>query len=269
LSGLNKETKLLVFSFIAVLLVVFLYTRPKTVVKDADQTTQKTKKEEASPSKESLHELSPALKSKLAAIRSSKESQTKILNDLGLAFAAESVFDSAGFYFAKLAKLNPSLVNILKTADTYNQAYSLAIDPANAEQLAEQTRSFYSKALTLDPENLYAKTNLASTYVKSETPMKAITMLREVVETNPNYIPAILSLGGLSMQSNQYDKAILRFKKVLTIDPKNVNAKLGLAYSFIETNKKLDAKIILQELLKADINQVMKDEINKTLNTLK
>jgi outer membrane protein len=269
LSGLSKETKLLVFSFIAVLFVVFLYTRPKYVVKDDDQTTQKTKKEESSSNKESIHVLSEALKLKLSSIRISKGSQSKILNDLGLAFANESVFDSAGYYFAKLATLEPSLNNVLKAADTYNQAYGLAIDPVNAEKLAEQTRLFYTKALTLDPDNLYAKTNLASTYVKSETPMKAITMLREVIETNPNYIPAILSLGGLSMQSNQYDKAILRFQKVLSIDPKNVNAKLGLAYSFIETNKKPEGKSILEELLKTDINQVMKDEINKTLNTLK
>jgi outer membrane protein len=266
LSGLNKETKLLGFSFIAVLLVIFLYTRPKVVVKDADQTTQKTKKEESS---ESVHTLSSALKSKLNAIRNSKENQSKILNDLGLAFANESVFDSSAFYFAKLATLEPTLNNLLKAADTYNQAYGLAIDPVNSEKLAEQTRSFYSKALAIEPENLYAKTNLASTYVKSQTPMKAITMLREVIDTNPNYIPAILSLGGLSMQSNQYDKAVLRFQKVLSLDPKNVNAKLGLAYSYIETKKKAEAKTIFEELLKTNINQVMKDEINKTLNTLK
>jgi outer membrane protein len=269
LSGLNKEAKLLVFSFIAFLLVIFLYTRPKVVIKDADQTTQKTKKDETPSSKESVHVLSGALKSKLKSIRSSKDTQSKIFNDLGIAFAQESVFDSSGFYFAKLATLEPTLSNSLKAADTYNQAYSLAIDPVNAEKLAELTRSFYSKALAIDPENLYAKTNLASTYVKSETPMKAITMLREVIETNPNYVPAILSLGGLSMQSNQYDKAILRFQKVLSIEPKNVNAKLGLAYSFIETNKKTEAKAILEELSKTDINQVMKDEINKTLKTLK
>jgi outer membrane protein len=269
LSGLNKETKLLLFCLGAILLTVFLYTRPKFVVKKADQTTQKNKSSEKTTSTESVHALSEPLKAKLSQIRSTKISNSDILSQTAIAFAQESVFDSAAFYFAKLATIEPSLINTIKTADTYNEAFGLAIDPVKAEELAEKARSYYTKAMAIDPENLYAKTNLATTYVKSQTPMKGITMLREVLDTNPNYIPAILSLGTLSMQSNQYDKAVLRFQKVLSIDPKNVNAKLGLAYSFVETKKKAEAKVIFEGLLKENINQVMKDEINKTLVSLK
>jgi cytochrome c-type biogenesis protein CcmH/NrfG len=99
--------------------------------------------------------------------------------------------------------------------------------------------------------------------------MKAITMLREVLDQEPNYVPAIMSLGGLSMQSNQYDKAAARFQNVLKIDPANVNAKLGLAYSLIELDRKLEAKGLLNDVLSQNIDDVMKDEIIKTLNSLK
>ncbi len=266
--GLSKEIKLLVFSILAIFAVVFLYTRPKVVIKDDAQTTQKTN-EKTAPPKESVHVLSESLKTKLLSIRNSKETEQVIFDKIGAAFAEESVFDSAGYYFEKLVKLENSLPNTIKAADMYNQALSLSLDPVKAEQYAEKARTYYGQAMALEPGNLYAKTNLASTYVKSQTPMKAITMLREVVDTNPNYIPAILSLGGLSMQSNQYDKAVLRFQKVLTLDPNNVNAKLGLAYSYLETNKKAEAKAIFETLLKSNINQVMKDEVTKTLNTLK
>ena len=265
---MSKEIKLVGFSILAIFAVVFLYTRPKVVIKDDAQTTQKTN-EKTPPPKESVHELSEGLKAKLQTIRSTKESQSIIFNNIGLAFAEESVFDSAGYYFEKLVKVENTLANTIKAADMYNQAFSLGLDPIKNEQYAEKARTYYGQAMAIDPSNLYAKTNLASTYVKSQTPMKAITMLREVLDVNPNYVPAILSLGGLSMQSNQYDKAVLRFQKVLSLDANNVNAKLGLAYSYLETNKKAEAKGIFQALLKSDINQVMKDEVTKTLNTLK
>lgn len=71
------------------------------------------------------------------------------------------------------------------------------------------------------------------------------------------------------MQSNQYDKAAVRFQNVLKLDPNNVNAKLGLAYSWIELNKKAEAKALLNDVLSQNIDNVMKDEIVKTLNSLK
>jgi Flp pilus assembly protein TadD len=135
--------------------------------------------------------------------------------------------------------------------------------------LVEKARAAYNKVLALQPADLHAKTNLAMSYVGSDAPMKAITMLREVLDQEPKYIPAIMSLGGLSMQSNQYEKAASRFQNVLQIDPTNVNAKLGLAYSLIELGKKPDAKALLNDVLKQNIDPVMKDEITKTLNSLK
>jgi predicted Zn-dependent protease len=99
--------------------------------------------------------------------------------------------------------------------------------------------------------------------------MKAIKMLREVLDQQPDYVPAMMSLGGLSMESGQFDKAIQRFENVLKVDPKNINAQLGIAYSLIELGKAPEAKNILNKVLKEDIDPIMKDEITKTLNSLK
>ncbi len=70
-------------------------------------------------------------------------------------------------------------------------------------------------------------------------PMKAIGMLLEVVEQDPEHFRATLALGEFSMQSGQYDKAIIRFKKLLEIDAEYVDAhlRLGESYAALQQNE--------------------------------
>jgi tetratricopeptide (TPR) repeat protein len=272
LNGLNKTTHLIVVLLISLAGFAFLYTRPKSVVKDDAQTVQQSKTDSSTTSKEVAHKLSDESEKNLATLRASLSSSSdkeQIFKQIADLYSKESVFDSAGYYLEKIAEANPSIETWSNTGDAYFQGFNLAISPANMEFLVEKTRNAYNKVLTLQPANLHAKTNLAMSYVGSDSPMKAITMLREVLDQEPNYIPAIMSLGGLSMQSNQYDKAAARFQNVLKIDPTNINAKLGLAYSLIELKKQPEAKLLLNEVLSQDIDAVMKDEITKTLNSLK
>ncbi|WP_255068213.1 lipopolysaccharide assembly protein LapB [Lacihabitans sp. LS3-19] len=267
---MNKKKHLLILVLLSIGAFAFLFTRPKSVVKDIDQTVQQNQKEPSS--KEVAHHLSPESEALLESLQQKAQSpkgQLEAFSEIANLYIKESVFDSAGYYFEKIAKTTPSVNNWSNAADAYFQGFNLAISPENLEKLVEKTRACYNEVLKLEAGNLHAKTNLAMSYVGSDNPMKAIGMLREVLDQEPKYIPAIMSLGGLSMQSNQYDKAAVRFSNVLQIDPNNVNAKLGLAYSYIELGKKDEAKAILNQVIALDIDQVMKDEIAKTLNSLK
>ena len=272
LNGLNKKTHLVIIILIGIVGFAFLFTRPKSVVKDDDQAVQQSKSDSVSTTKQAAHKLSSdsekLLQSLQTALSSSKD-KNSIYKEIANLYSKESVFDSAGYYFEKIAQNQSSVENWSNAGDAYFQGFNLALSPSNMEFLVEKTRAAYNKVLTLQPTNLHAKTNLAMSFVGSDAPMKAITMLREVLDQEPNYIPAIMSLGGLSMQSNQYDKAAARFQNVLKLDPNNVNAKLGLAYSWIELNKKTEAKALLNDVLTQNIDDVMKDEIVKTLNSLK
>lgn len=272
MNGLNKTTHLIVILLVSLAGFAFLYTRPKSVVKDDAQTVQQSKKDSTTTSKEAAHKLSDEsekLLSSLQASLSSSSDKNQVFKQIADLYSKESVFDSAGHYLEKIAQAKPSVENWSNVGDAYFQGFNLALSPANMEFLVERARTAYNKVLSLQPANLHAKTNLAMSYVGSDSPMKAITMLREVLDQEPNYIPAIMSLGGLSMQSNQYDKAAARFQNVLKIDPSNVNAKLGLAYSLIELDKKPEAKVLLNDVLSQNIDAVVKDEIIKTLNSLK
>lgn len=272
LNGLNKKTHLVLIILIGIGSFAFLFTRPKSVVKDDAQAVQQSKSDSPATTKEAAHKLSvesEKLLQSLQASLSSSSTKNEVYKKIAELYSKESVFDSAGFYFEKIAQSQSNVENWSNAGDAYFQGFNLALSPANMEFLVEKTRAAYSKVLALQPANLHSKTNLAMSYVNSDSPMKAITMLREVLDQEPNYVPAIMSLGGLSMQSNQYDKAAARFQNVLKIDPTNVNAKLGLAYSLIELDKKSDAKALLNDVLSQNIDDVMKDEIIKTLNSLK
>lgn len=273
----NKNHLLLILGISAVL-VVFLATRSKIVVKDEEQAVQKTSSSQEEHEDEDSEEHQMAIplevQNKVATFRKelSGASPTKtqeLYSNIAQVYVQASVFDSAGYYFEKIAVQSPNKTNWTRVGEAYFQAYNLALSPQKIEVFVEKARNGFNQVLKLDPNDLNAKTNLGMTYVKSDSPMKAIGMLREVLDQNPNYVPAIMSLGGLSMQSNQFDKALIRFQNVLRIEPNNQNAKIGMAYSLIELNRKPEAKKIFEEVLKGDIDPVMKDELTKTLNSLK
>lgn len=63
-------------------------------------------------------------------------------------------------------------------------------------------------------------------------PMQAIQMLKSVLEEDPNHLGALRQLGFYSMQTNQFEKAISRFEKIVEVNPEEVIAyyMVGQAY---------------------------------------
>lgn len=270
-TGLNPKVHFLIVIALALGCFAFLVSRPKTIVKEEIKAISSGSQEETVNSS-NMHMANPEASRMAGEIRAKYATDANPLNGyraLAEMFYKSSVFDSSAFYYEQISFHSPSLENWIRSGDTYLQAYSLALNPVKVEEMAEKTRASYSQALKFDPNNLHAKTNTALTFVNSQSPMRAISILREVLDQQPKYVPAILSLGKLSMQSQQYDKAVDRFKEVLKIDIDNVDAKIGLAYSYIELGKAEDAKALLNELLTLDIDPIVKDEVRKTLNNLK
>ena len=86
----------------------------------------------------------------------------------------------------------------------------------------------FEKALEINPGNISAKTNLGTCIVESSAllgiqPMKGINLLREAVQQDSANIDAHLQLGIFSVTSRQFDKAIERFEKILTIDSSRID----------------------------------------------
>lgn len=107
----------------------------------------------------------------------------------------------------------------------------------------ETTRSFAGKrsikafenAVSLAPKEVAHQVNLASVYADfppADNPMKAVLMLRDLETQNPTNPLVFNALGRLAIRTGQWERAIARFEKSLSLDPKNRQATCLLAEAF-------------------------------------
>lgn len=145
----------------------------------------------------------------------------------------------AGHYYYKAASLKGSLENWLKAGNTLNESLTNVQDTLEQRLVFEEANHSFTEALKLDSTNLDAKTGLGVTYVAGgESPMQGIGLLLQVVGKDPNNVKANYSLGLFSMKSGQYQKAINRFKTVITIQPgAEAYFYLAQAYQNLQMNK--------------------------------
>ena len=103
----------------------------------------------------------------------------------------------------------------------------------------------FESAISLEPENINHKVNLAICYAENppaDQPMTGILMLLDLDKENPNSPSVLFQLARFGMQTNQFDKAIGRLKNILEIDPTMIKAHCLLADALTKTNKQSEAE---------------------------
>ncbi len=97
-------------------------------------------------------------------------------------------------------------------------------------------------------------------------PMEAILKIRKVAEDYPDNIKANYTLGLLSMQTAQYDKAISRFQTVIKNEPEDLEAHRFLAQALLNTGDTVaaldtynKALSLADETAKSEIEQEIKN----------
>lgn len=126
------------------------------------------------------------------------------------------------------------------------------------------------KAHEILPADNAIKTRLASAYVESgKDPMKGIFLLREVVEQEPDNIDAQMNLGFFSMQSGQFDKAVERFNKVLSIDPALTEVRLYLSEALDASGNSGEALKELEKIKKSDADSFLLAEAQQRIDAIK
>ena len=127
----------------------------------------------------------------------------------------------SGHYAGKLAEID-NTEDAWSIAGTTNYLAMKSMEDADQRKYAqEQAISALEKAISLNPENVDHKINKALCFVESEAPMQGIMMLRELSEQYPDNAPVQIQLGRLSIRTNQWEKALERFRRVLELDPDN------------------------------------------------
>ncbi|CAM3864825.1 tetratricopeptide repeat protein [Aquirufa aurantiipilula] len=213
--------------------------------------------EESATKSEETH-AAPLTKAQQAAVAKLKSefsqaktevSQSSVLDKLINTFVGANHYDSAAYYAGQFADQHPALNNLLRAGQLYFEAQTYALNPTKGKAMGEKARVYFEQVLSKDPSNLLVKTNLAMTYVDTPTPMKGITLLREVIEQEPTFVPALFNLGILSIKSNQFGKGQERFTQILKLEPTNYKAALNLGFCLAQLDKLDEAKKVLRMVL--------------------
>jgi tetratricopeptide (TPR) repeat protein len=159
----------------------------------------------------------------------------------------------AGHYFYKAAELNPNLVLWLKAGNSLNEALAVTSDSTSQKLIFLEASTSFKNALLIDSSSLDAKTGLGVSYVAgSDNPMQGISLLLSVITKDPKNVKANFSLGLFSMKSGQYQKAINRFRTVVSKEPsgeayfymaqayQNLNQKKEAIDSYLQSKKYID-----------------------------
>jgi tetratricopeptide (TPR) repeat protein len=283
------QKSFIVIVVIAVATIGGLYNLPKVVVDNEKKTLQQPAKENAAATAnrdknvksdaptvtenhtESLNAEQQKVITNLREVyaKSTGKSKIKASDELIIQFVKYTRYDSAAYYANEIAKIEPSENNLMKAGGLYYEAFTYALESDKTVKMGELTRGIYQKVLDKNPNNLLAKTNMAMTYTATQTPMQGIMMLRDVIAKEPDYEPALFSLGILSIRSNQFGKAVDRFKQILRNNPANSKAALNLGYCLAELDRKEEAQQILEKVLATSKDPQEKAAANDILSKIK
>ena len=148
------------------------------------------------------------------------------------------------YYTAEASKLENSEKSLTFAAH-YFLAELRRVESADVKNwMAGEAKVLFEKALVINPQNDSSKIGLGSCYLFgaiSATPMEGIQLISEVANRDSTNMFAQFMLGLGGYQSGQYEKAIIRLKKVVTKEPANLEAILALAESYERSGNKTSA----------------------------
>ncbi|WP_339607207.1 tetratricopeptide repeat protein [uncultured Roseivirga sp.] len=271
-----KKNQIILLS-IGILAVVVLYSLPTSVVNNKDNEALEFV-DESRPggevidhSSEIPEEIQPKIdfwKEKLVSDSNIKKDEIALDSLMGV-FQTINQYDSAAYYAESFAKEFKTITLWQKAGDAYFEAFTFAIEPQKVERLGGKAREMYAKVLEQTPDNLDVKNNLAMTYIASSNPMQGIMMLREILEIDDKNEKALLNMGRLSMQSNQFDKAVERFEALVSYHPNSLDGNYLLAVCYFETGKNDKAKAQFQKVKNMDSDPVVQTAVDEYLQRIK
>lgn len=230
---------------LAATLIVLLFNLPRIVV-DNDEGSMGGEASAQSVDPETgdefLHnqEVSGEDSERMSSLKASiqieeNQEKTSIFADsLAELFMFYRKYDSAATYFERAAKLDPREERWIKAGNAYYEAFTYAIDANAADYYGQKTREYFNPIVENDPKRLDLKTKVGMTLVSSQNPMQGITMLREVLVTDPENEEALYNLGILAFQTGQYPTAIERFETLVKVNNNHTQGHFYLGVSYKE-----------------------------------
>ncbi len=269
----------------ALLLIVALFLLPKVVVDNEESASVENidENDETATSSASgdLHNttLAPENQSLVNNLRENiinSDDNKKIVifaDSLAGILKSHNLYDSAAHYLGIAADKSTTFASYKKAGDAYYEAFTFAMDQTKANEMAEKARSYYNRAKETgegeQKQVLDMEANAAMTYIASSNPMKGISMLTEILERDSEHEAAIYNLGILSIQSTQYDKAVERFEKLVSLYPENLQAQFYLGLSYKEAGDQEKAREQFEKVKALDEDPEVQATVDSYLEEIK
>jgi tetratricopeptide (TPR) repeat protein len=159
-------------------------------------------------------------------------------------------FDLYAYYTSEAAKLENSEKSLTFAARLFLDRLMMSGDPAMQNWLANNAKVLLENALKINPANDSSSIGLGACYLFgniSSNPMEGITLIKKVVDRNPEniYGQMMLALGG--KKSGQYDKAIERFLLIVKKEPDNIEAIFHIAECYDLKGDKANAIVYYEK----------------------
>ena len=92
-------------------------------------------------------------------------------------------------------------------------------DPTMQARMATLAVTAYQEVLAQDPGNLDVRTDMATAYLSTGSPMQGVTEIKRVLEEDPDHLSANFNYGLMLLHINRTDKAIEQLERVLDLAP--------------------------------------------------
>lgn len=155
----------------------------------------------------------------------------------------------SGIYARKIAEASGVVEDWSIAATTFSLCLQReGIEEKTRQFCADQAEAAYQAAISLDPNDVDARINLAVSYTDfppQDNPMKGILMLRELEKQYPDNARVYTTLAQLAIRTNQLDRAAQRLEKAIELDPDNPDAVCPLARVYEQLQQKEKAQTMI------------------------
>jgi tetratricopeptide (TPR) repeat protein len=180
----------------------------------------------------------------------------------------ESIVEA--YYSLRVARVTKDTALARRAGDLFDATSTMTEDESMHSYLSDQAVESYKNVVEWGDSAVANRIDLAKAYMKQgSAPMQGVGILLGIVSKDPDNADAQLLLGQFGIVSRQFDKAIVRLEKVVSLRPQNYDALLLLAQAYEGKGDKAKAIDALEKCAKMVGKPELKKEIEQYITNLK